>query len=291
VFGFGFGFDQDQNTAGDYQRARSLGPLAHVAVYDLRRAHRATGLPAAIRGTPASARTDGSGRADSAAARQAPTRKQKLEAWRSQGADEGDLTFLESNPELIDNPTLTRVASEEAAQHHERGTEAHRNATREMFHALLQQAQAAAATTQSAFFAPPTPHRHLSPRGQPRMCPRRSAAAQSAEPGCRRRVRCGSRRPSRRWPGSPAFLMSSTPASGSGSTVRNATGPGNDSPLRADTPSGTRKAARIARAAEFVVCYRRGGLNTSLSNLNRGGHFIGLNNFSRPSGSRRRAAA
>ena len=33
------------------------------------------------------------------------------------------------------------------------------------------------------------------------------------------------------------------------------------------------------------------GLNASLSNLNRDGHFIGLNNFSRPSGSRRRAAA
>ena len=33
------------------------------------------------------------------------------------------------------------------------------------------------------------------------------------------------------------------------------------------------------------------GLNASLSNLNRGGHFIGLNNFSRPSGSRRRAVA
>src|SRR5689334_10509113 len=33
---------------------------------------------------------------------QPPTREQLLQAWRSQGADEGDLAFLESNPELID---------------------------------------------------------------------------------------------------------------------------------------------------------------------------------------------
>jgi hypothetical protein len=64
---------------------------------------------------------------------QPPTHQQLLEAWRSQGADEGDLAFLESNPSLMDNPRLCRLASDEAAEHHQRGTDGHRQATLELF--------------------------------------------------------------------------------------------------------------------------------------------------------------
>ena len=36
-----------------------------------------------------------------------PTRSQLLQLWRAQGMSEAEQTFLESNPELIDNPRLT----------------------------------------------------------------------------------------------------------------------------------------------------------------------------------------
>jgi hypothetical protein len=99
-----------------------------------------------------------------AARAQPPTREQLLQSWRSQGADENDLSFLQANPELIDNPALTRVASEEAAQQgHERGTDAHRQATREIFHQHLQAQQAQpAASAQPA----PTPE-YFRPSPQP----------------------------------------------------------------------------------------------------------------------------
>jgi len=91
-------------------------------------------------------------------AQRPPSREEKVSAWRANGGDEGDISFLESNPEMIDRHDVTVVAAEEAArQGHQRGTEAHRLATRENFHRHLghQQARPAApAEPAPAFFAP-----------------------------------------------------------------------------------------------------------------------------------------
>jgi hypothetical protein len=88
---------------------------------------------------------------------QPPTREQKLSMWIQQGLTEEDGRLLREHPEMIDRDDLTRIASEEAEQHHERGTDAHRQATKENFdrHLAHSQAQAAAATQPApAFFAP-----------------------------------------------------------------------------------------------------------------------------------------
>ena len=93
---------------------------------------------------------------------QPPTHQQLLQAWRSQGADEGDLAFLEWPAPLMDNPRLCRLASDEAAEHHQRGTEAHRQATKEIFDGRLghQQAQPVGSVEPTpAFFEPPEPSR------------------------------------------------------------------------------------------------------------------------------------
>ena len=67
-------------------------------------------------------------------AAQPPTREQKLAMWKQQGMDPEDAEFLAENPQMVDQHDVTRVASEEAAQQgHERGTEAHRQATKEIF--------------------------------------------------------------------------------------------------------------------------------------------------------------
>ena len=102
-----------------------------------------------------------------AARAQPPTREQKLAMWRQQGADEGDLEFLEQNPAMVDMHDLTRAASGEAEQQgHERGTPEHREATRAIFHQHLQaqQAQPArpAAADPAGFFQPPE-RRHVAP--------------------------------------------------------------------------------------------------------------------------------
>jgi hypothetical protein len=68
-----------------------------------------------------------------AARAQPPTREQKLEMWKQQGMDPEDARFLAENPQMVDLHDVTRLASEEAAQHHERGTDAHRQATKEIF--------------------------------------------------------------------------------------------------------------------------------------------------------------
>jgi hypothetical protein len=97
-------------------------------------------------------------------AQRPPSREEKLAAWRAMpGADEGDIAFLESNPEMIDRHDLTVVAAEAAAQQgFERGTDAHREATKEIFdrHLGHQQAQPAAsarpaATDPAGLFEPP----------------------------------------------------------------------------------------------------------------------------------------
>ena len=88
------------------------------------------------------------------------SREQKLATWRANGGDEGDISFLESHPEMIDRHDVTVVAAEEAAQQgFQRGTPQHRERTREIFEASLQPQPAASARPAVAdpagFFQPP----------------------------------------------------------------------------------------------------------------------------------------
>jgi hypothetical protein len=63
---------------------------------------------------------------------------EKLEAWRAQGMNPDDYQFLMNNPDMVVNDRLTALAAHEAAQQgHERGTDAHRQATREIFNQRL----------------------------------------------------------------------------------------------------------------------------------------------------------
>jgi hypothetical protein len=79
----------------------------------------------------------------------------RIALWRTQGLTDDDASFLQAHLELAAEPQLTRVASDEAALHHERDTDAHRAATLEAFRRLQgQQAQAQPAST-PAFFEPP----------------------------------------------------------------------------------------------------------------------------------------
>ena len=67
------------------------------------------------------------------------------------------------NPEMIDHAAITALAANQAAQRgHERGTDAHRHATREIFHQHLAHLQAQAPANSApqptaAFFQPPPP--------------------------------------------------------------------------------------------------------------------------------------
>jgi hypothetical protein len=103
-----------------------------------------------------------------AAQAQPPTREQLIQSWRSQGADEGDLAFMEATPRLFQNLELCRFAADEAEQMgHRRGTDEHRQATLENFdrhlaHLQTQQAAAAERPTPAPgptpeFFRPPPP--------------------------------------------------------------------------------------------------------------------------------------
>jgi hypothetical protein len=89
-----------------------------------------------------------------------PSREQLLHAWRQGGMIPADEEFLRANPALIDNPRLTALAANEAAQRHERGTDDHRRATKELFdhHLARLQARAQPAAEPPEFFrAPPPP--------------------------------------------------------------------------------------------------------------------------------------
>jgi hypothetical protein len=92
-----------------------------------------------------------------------PSREEKLAAWRAQGMSAEDERTLSERPEMIDYPRLTAIAAHEAAQQHERGTDSHRQATRQIFDehlARLQAQDTATATAQPApefFRPPPTP--------------------------------------------------------------------------------------------------------------------------------------
>jgi hypothetical protein len=96
-----------------------------------------------------------------AARAQPPTREQKLAMWKQQGMTEDDAQFLSENPQMVDLHDVTRIAADEAAQHHARGTPQHRERTKTLFdehlaHLQAQQAQAAASAQPTpAFFRPP----------------------------------------------------------------------------------------------------------------------------------------
>lgn len=81
----------------------------------------------------------------------------RIALWRQHGLSDRDAAFLSAHTELAAEPQLCRLASDEAALHHERDTDAHRAATLEAFHRLQgQQAQPAPAPTATPeFFRPP----------------------------------------------------------------------------------------------------------------------------------------
>jgi hypothetical protein len=100
------------------------------------------------------------------------SREGKLTAWRTQGMSAEDERALTERPEMIDYPRLTAVAAHEAAQQgYARGTDGHRQATRQIFDehlARLQAQDTARATAQPTpeFFRPlpppPPPERERS---------------------------------------------------------------------------------------------------------------------------------
>ena len=83
----------------------------------------------------------------------------RIALWRQQGLTPGDADFLAAHLELAAEPDLTRLASDEAAQHHERDTDAHRAATLEAFHRLQGQQAQARPVDPAGFFEPPEPAR------------------------------------------------------------------------------------------------------------------------------------
>ena len=88
-----------------------------------------------------------------------PSWEEKLAAWRRGGMSAEDERTLAEHPLMIDHHELTAVAAHEAAQQYERGTDSHRQLTRELFDRELArlQAHAAPAAAQSTFFSPPPP--------------------------------------------------------------------------------------------------------------------------------------
>jgi hypothetical protein len=86
----------------------------------------------------------------------------RITLWRQHGLSDGDANFLATHLELAAEPALCRLASDEAALHHERDTDAHRAATLEAFHRLQGQ-QAQPAADPAGFFQPPEATRSPAP--------------------------------------------------------------------------------------------------------------------------------
>jgi hypothetical protein len=87
------------------------------------------------------------------------SREEKLTAWRAQGMSAEDERTLTERPQMIDHDRLTALAAHSAAQQgHERGTAAHREATRQIFdeHWARLQAQAQPPAEPPQFFKPPS---------------------------------------------------------------------------------------------------------------------------------------
>jgi len=107
----------------------------------------------------------------------------RIALWRQHGLTDDDAAFLAANLELVVDPQLTRVASDEAALHHQRDTDAHRAATLEAFRRLQgQQAQAQPpAADPAGFFEPPEPLR--SPAAPDRAALYSAPVSRTASPG------------------------------------------------------------------------------------------------------------
>jgi hypothetical protein len=87
------------------------------------------------------------------AQRRAAPRERLLHKWRGEGMGRAEERFLRANPAMLDNPQLMHFAANEAAQHHQRGSAAHLNAAREIFHRHM----TPATEPTPAFFEPPPP--------------------------------------------------------------------------------------------------------------------------------------
>jgi hypothetical protein len=88
------------------------------------------------------------------------SRGQLIGEWRKAGMTEADEQFLTDHPAMIDHHQITAIAAHQAAQQgHERGTDAHREATRQNFdeHLARLQAQALPPPEPPQFFKPPPP--------------------------------------------------------------------------------------------------------------------------------------
>ncbi len=102
------------------------------------------------------------------AAAQPLSREQLLDAWRHSGVSAANLEFLERNPELIDGWQLTTYAANEAVrQGHKIDTDAHREATKKIFHEYLGNLQEQASVNGAEMEKPPEFFRPPQPR-QPR---------------------------------------------------------------------------------------------------------------------------
>ena len=92
---------------------------------------------------------------------QRPTsREAKLQAWRAGGMSPEDERTLIEHPAMIDHHEITAAAAHEAAQQYERGTNSHRELTRELFDRHLTRLQTQAqpsAGPPPQFFSPPEP--------------------------------------------------------------------------------------------------------------------------------------
>jgi hypothetical protein len=89
-----------------------------------------------------------------AARGQPMSRTQKLDLWETQGMPKEERAWFEKHPELIDRPDVTAAAALEAErQGHQRGSKAHRKATRNIFHQIIGGKGSTQPTPQ--FFQPP----------------------------------------------------------------------------------------------------------------------------------------
>jgi hypothetical protein len=97
------------------------------------------------------------------------TREQLLEQWRHDGVSEANIEFLKRHPELADNWQLTYYCANEAAQHHERDTDAHRHATKQIFDHYVAEANKTKQLAEEptpAFFQPEPPPAPRRPSGK-----------------------------------------------------------------------------------------------------------------------------
>lgn len=82
----------------------------------------------------------------------------KLANWRAAGMSEADARFLDEHPAMVEHDGLTALAADEAArQGHARNTDAHRQATKQIFERHITSQTHAAQTAEPEFFRPAPP--------------------------------------------------------------------------------------------------------------------------------------